>query len=67
MSSEIDRQKPVDDCEVDAAGLREVLLGEIGELPTEQAELLARFISQLGGVEEALEALEQLRDLRKAG
>jgi hypothetical protein len=60
-----------DDFEVELEDLaldeiRELLLQAGAELTLEQAEQLARFVHQAGGLQSALEALQQLLDRREA-
>jgi hypothetical protein len=60
-----------DDFEVELEDLaldeiRELLLQAGAELTLEQAEQLARFVHQAGGLQAALEALQQLLDRREA-
>jgi hypothetical protein len=60
-----------DDFEVELEDLavdeiRELLLEAGTELSDEQAEQLARFVAQAGGIQEALAALGQLAQHREA-
>ena len=60
-----------DDFEVELEDLavdeiRELLLEAGTELSVEQAEQLARFVAQAGGIQEALAALGQLAQHREA-
>jgi len=60
-----------DDFEVELQDLaideiRELLAEAGAELSDEQAEHLARFVAEAGGVQEALAALGQLAQLREA-
>lgn len=62
---------PDDDFEVEIQDLaideiRELLLEAGAEISAEQAEQLARFVTETGGIEEALAALGQLAQQRNA-
>jgi secreted protein with Ig-like and vWFA domain len=59
-----DMEVNIEDLAIDE--IRELLLEAGAEISLEQAEQLARFITQTGGLEEALEAVQQLAGQRKA-
>lgn len=61
----------MDDMEVNIQDLaideiRELLMEAGAQITREQAEQLAQFITQSGGLDEALEAVQQLAEQRKA-
>lgn len=59
-----DMEVNIEDLAIDE--IRELLLEAGAEISLEQAEQLARFITQTGGLEEALDAVQQLAEQRKA-
>jgi len=59
-----DMEVNIEDLAIDE--IRELLLEAGAEISLEQAEQLARFITQSGGFEEALEAVQQFAGQRKA-
>lgn len=59
-----DMDVSIEDLAIDE--IRELLLEAGAEITREQAEQLARFITQAGSLENALDAVQQLAGQRKA-
>jgi hypothetical protein len=59
-----DLEVGVEDLAIDE--IRELLLDAGAEISLEQAEQLARFITQAGSIDDALDALQQLSQQRRA-
>jgi hypothetical protein len=59
-----DMEVGIEDLAIDE--IRELLLEAGAEISAQQAEHLAHFIAQAGGLEEALDAMRQLSAQRKA-